>query len=66
MGKRLVTHVAVGGVVYGPEDDVPADVAELITNPKAWGEDPPANGDDEKPAAKPAAKKTAAKKSAAK
>lgn len=36
--KRLTSFVHVAGRVYGPDDDVPADVAKLITNPKAWGE----------------------------
>lgn len=38
--RKLVTTVYVGGVAYGPDSDVPSDVAELITNPKAWGDDP--------------------------
>jgi hypothetical protein len=31
-------HVPVNGdwVVYGPDDEVPAEHAALITNPKAW------------------------------
>lgn len=38
---RLATyvHVDVGGgevKVFGPNDEIPAEVAELITNPKAW------------------------------
>lgn len=36
--KKLVTYVNVDGQVYGPDDDVPADIAKEITNPKAWGE----------------------------
>lgn len=39
-------------VVYGPEDDVPAADAKLITNPEAWEDD-----EDE-----PSAKSTPAKK----
>lgn len=35
-GKRLATYVHVDGAVYGPDDEVPAEVAEQITNPKAW------------------------------
>lgn len=35
-GKRLASFVHVGGKVYGPNDDVPADVAKQITNEKAW------------------------------
>ncbi|MFI7608789.1 hypothetical protein ACIBTV_27265 [Micromonospora sp. NPDC049366] len=33
---RLQGYVHVHGGVYGPDDDVPADIARLITNPKAW------------------------------
>lgn len=66
MGRRLrsFVHVPVGldWVVYGPGDEVPADHAELITNPKAWqdnGERPVASepesplptSDDDKPQA---------------
>lgn len=45
MAKRLVSTVHVHledegrTVVYGPDDDVPADHAKLITNPKAWADD---------------------------
>lgn len=35
-GHRLATHVTVGGETFGPEDHVPDDVAEKITNPSAW------------------------------
>lgn len=34
--KTLARHVTIGGKTYGPGDDVPADMAEQITNPKAW------------------------------
>jgi hypothetical protein len=34
--KKLARTVNVAGSVYGPDDDVPADVAEQITNPEAW------------------------------
>ena len=34
--------VYVDGVAYGPDNEPPADVAEQITNPKAWGEEPEA------------------------
>lgn len=34
--KKLARHVTVGTKTYGPDDDVPADVMEQITNPKAW------------------------------
>lgn len=35
-GKKLATFVTVDGTQYGPDDDVPADVAEKIENPDAW------------------------------
>ncbi|MFG3710890.1 hypothetical protein [Micromonospora sp. NPDC047730] len=37
--KRLATTVYVAGRAWGPADDVPAEVAELIKNPKAWASD---------------------------
>ncbi len=37
--KKLTTYVHVNGSVYGPDDDVPADVAKQIENPKAWAKD---------------------------
>lgn len=43
--RKLARHVTVGSVTYGPGDDVPADVAAKITNPKAW-----VSVDDEAPA----------------
>lgn len=55
-GKQLASFVYVNGDLYGPDDDVPAEVAEQITNPKAWGEEP------EKASAP--AKKSTAKKAA--
>lgn len=36
--RKLATYVHVDGQAYGPDDDVPADVAAKITNPAAWGE----------------------------
>ena len=36
MSRKLVAYVHVNGSVYGPGDKVPADVAALIVNPKAW------------------------------
>lgn len=33
---KLRTYVHVGGKVYGPGDDVPAEVAKKITNPDVW------------------------------
>lgn len=47
---RSYVHVPVGmdWVVYGPDDEVPAEHAALITNPKAWAEDEtPAARNDE-------------------
>lgn len=55
MARKLATYVHIDGVAYGPNDDVPADVAKKITNPKAWadgkgskadGDAPPASIDD--------------------
>lgn len=58
-GRRLATHVHVRGVVYGPDSDVPPEVAEKISNPKAWADEPtpaqPASADVPKTDAKPAA-----------
>lgn len=43
MGRKLNTYVHVDGVAYGPDDDVPAEVAERITAPGVWeGEPEPA------------------------
>ncbi len=36
MARSLITNVEVDGRWYGPNDDVPAHVAEKITNPKVW------------------------------
>lgn len=33
---RLTGFVHVDGAVYGPDDEVPAEVAARITNPRAW------------------------------
>lgn len=41
-GRRLNTHVHVRGQVYGPDSDVPPEVAEQITNPDVWDGDEPA------------------------
>jgi len=49
MARRLRTHVHVLGQVYGPGQDVPADVAEKITNPDVWETDE----QDAKPATEP-------------
>lgn len=37
-GPRLAGPVNIGGVWYGPDDEVPADVAARIRNPKAWAD----------------------------
>ncbi|MFG1872147.1 hypothetical protein [Micromonospora arborensis] len=43
--RRLATYVHVGGKRYGPEDEIPSEVAQKITNPKAWADvDPPSSG----------------------
>lgn len=66
MGRRLNTYVHVRGAVYGPDADVPAEVAEKISNPNVWadsGDREPAQSDKpvEKPAAKPAARRAVKK-----
>lgn len=53
--RKLAGFVHVNGTVYGPDDEVPADVSEQITNPKAWAE--PAPSVATKTAAKPQPKK---------
>lgn len=40
MGRRLRTYVHVAGRAYGPEDDVPAEVAKEITAPGVWEDEP--------------------------
>lgn len=54
--KKLVAYVHVGGQVYGPGSDVPAEVAKQITNPKAWGDEP--EPEKKAPAKKVASSKT--------
>lgn len=34
--KKLAGYTTVNGTTYGPDDDVPADAAKEITNPKAF------------------------------
>lgn len=61
MGRRLTTHVHLDGNVWGPGVDIPADVADRITNPDVWDTPAQAGVDAEEP--KPAPKRrTAAKK----
>lgn len=64
--RRLVSFVHVAGKVYGPGDDVPSEVADAITNPKAWGEQPTAEGEesDADQEQKAPAKKAAARRRA--
>lgn len=63
MGRRLSTFVHVDGVAYGPDDDVPDEVAEKITAPDVWAEAAAAaekraaGVSAEKPARRPAAAK---------
>lgn len=54
-GKKLAVNVTVGGETYPAGSTPPADVAEQITNPKAWGED---SEEEPKPAAKRASSRT--------
>lgn len=42
MPRSLNTNVFVNGNWYGPGQIPPAEVAELITNPKVWDGDEPA------------------------
>jgi hypothetical protein len=58
MSRHLASYVSVNGTTYGPDDDVPKDVADQITNPKAWGEDPES---EDKGTAKAAASKSTKK-----
>ena len=37
-GRKLATYVHVDGAQYGPDSDVPADVAKKITNPDVWAD----------------------------
>lgn len=42
---KLNTNVNVDGVWYGPDSDLPDDVAARITNPKVWSERPAQTGE---------------------
>jgi hypothetical protein len=44
--SKLNTFVSVDGTWYGPDSDVPDEVAAKITNPKAWAEAPSAPEED--------------------
>ena len=56
---KLVKNVKVGGTWYGPAygnaDQVPADVAKRIVNPRAWE----GKGEDESPSGETATAQTA-------
>lgn len=54
--KKLATYVSVDGQWYGPNDDVPADVAKQITNESAWAADEPEPEAPKASTPKPAAK----------
>ena len=47
-GKKLAVYVHVDGVQYGPDEDVPAEVAKKIDNPDVWAEEPKASGKSSK------------------
>lgn len=36
--KKLARYVTVAGTTYGPGDTLPKDVADAVTNPKAFEE----------------------------
>lgn len=42
MARRLNTFVYVEGVAYGPDSEVPDEVAERITAPGVWADEAPA------------------------
>lgn len=63
MGRRLSTYVHVDGVAYGPDDELPDEVAEKITAPHVWAEAPVTS---EKPAGVTAAEKPARRAAAPK
>lgn len=39
MARRLNTFVHVDGQAYGPDNPVPDEVADRITNPDVWDQD---------------------------
>lgn len=47
-GRKLATYVYINGASYGPDDEVPEEVAAQITNPKAWVDEPESKGSDSK------------------
>lgn len=61
--RKLGRHVTVAGVTYNPGDVVPADIAQKITNPKAWlplGDAIDAEGHDDRDAGTASGHKLAA------
>lgn len=38
MSRARKGHVLAGGRLWGPEEDMPAEVEKTITNPKAWAD----------------------------
>lgn len=74
-GRKLSTFVHIDGVAYGPDDEVPAEVAERITALGVWADEVSDDeaaaddeaGDDEKSDDEPADEpKSARRKPAAK
>lgn len=59
--KVPAVHVTVDGTTYPAGESLPDGVADLIDNPKVWGDE-----SDKDEAPKPTAKKAAAKRSASK
>jgi hypothetical protein len=55
MGRKLNTYVHVDGKAYGPDDDVPAEVAKKIDNPDVWDD---GKGSSEQDAAEQAGKES--------
>lgn len=52
MSKKLNTYVHVHDAdgnphAFGPDDNVPADMAKLITNPKVWQSEESDKDDDD-------------------
>lgn len=56
MARSLCANVWVGSEFFAAGSTPPAQAARLITNPKAWGEEPEPSG--EAPAKKAAASKS--------
>lgn len=50
MARKLNTYVHVGDKRYGPDDDVPANVAKQITNPDVWADGSEEDDTDAEPA----------------